>query len=59
MFQFLKKVNRNINRINYKISKQKNIKLDYSYGNFLKNNPKASRKDRLKAIKKFMDETRK
>ena len=30
----------------------------YSYGDFLRNNPKASRKERLSAIKNFLNNTR-
>tara|TARA_A100001015_G_C14722817_1_gene606600 strand:+ start:643 stop:786 length:144 start_codon:yes stop_codon:yes gene_type:complete len=30
----------------------------FSYGKFLKNNPNATRKERIEAIKKFLDSTR-
>ena len=40
---------------NYKF---KNSKYNYSYGYFLRQNPNATRKDRLNAIKLFLDNTR-
>jgi hypothetical protein len=41
-------------------TKYVNIKpnINYSYGNYIRDNPKSSKNDRIKAIKLFLDNTR-
>ena len=46
----------NIVKLNLKI-KPKEINI-YSYGKFIRENPKATKNERRKAIKKFLDSTR-
>ena len=40
------------------IKKKEVITQTFSYGRFLQNNPNASKQERLKAVKKFLDKTR-
>lgn len=45
------------NLIINRVSITKNPK-SFSYGRFIQNNPNATKKERLKALKKFLDYTR-
>lgn len=47
-----------INSLLNRIFLNKNIKVNFSYGKFIKQNPNATREQRQKAVKKFYDSTR-
>ncbi len=45
-------------RLLYNLITKRTIKQTFSYGKFLRQNPKATREERRKALKKFLDSTR-
>ncbi|VVU95374.1 hypothetical protein CPAV1605_1125 [seawater metagenome] len=58
MFRYLRQLIKGKNINETQIINNKSIKEDVSYGNFLSKNPKATKKERQAAIKRFLDKTR-
>ena len=58
MLRFLNQYLIRTKNINKENIINKSLKEDYSYGNFLTKNPNATKEERKKAIKRFLDKTR-